>query len=101
MARLSEEFLAKWEDLVDGVDKTDVPVECIKRLVIKLKDGKRRYLNISTLRKKGYDPLELEAVLNDKLAEYDGMIENIDFFVDVEAVAEQVQRETDSILGKL
>jgi hypothetical protein len=101
MARLSEEFLAKWEDLVDGVEKTDVPVECIKRLVIKLKDGKRRYLNISTLRKKGYDPIELEEVLNDKLAEYDGMIENIDFFVDVEAVAEQVQRETDSILGKL
>jgi hypothetical protein len=29
------------------------------------------------------------------------MIENIDFFVDVEAVAEQVQRETDSILGNL
>lgn len=101
MARLSEEFLAKWEDLVDGVEKTDVPVECIKRLVIKLKDGKRRYLNISTLRKKGYDPIELEEVLNDKLAEYDGMIENIDFFVDVEAVAEHVQRETDSILGKL
>lgn len=101
MARLSEEFLAKWEDLVDGVEKTDVPVECIKRLVIKLKDGKRRYLNISTLRKKGYDPIELEEVLNDKLAEYDGMIENVDFFVDVEAVAEQVQRETDSILGKL
>ena len=101
MARLSEEFLAKWEDLVDGVEKTDVPVECIKRLVIKLKDGKRRYLNISTLRKKGYDPIELEEVLNDKLAEYDGMIENIDFFVDVEAVAEQIQRETDSILGKL
>ena len=101
MTKLSEEFLAKWEDLVDGVDKTDVPVECIKRLVIKLKDGKRRYLNISTLRKKGYDPIELEEVLNDKLAEYDGMIENIDFFVDVEAVAEHVQKETDSILGKL
>ena len=101
MARLSEEFLAKWEDLVDGVEKTDVPVECIKRLVIKLKDGKRRYLNISTLRKKGYDPIELEEVLNDKLAEYDGMIENIDFFVDVEAVAEHVQKETDSILGDL
>ena len=63
MARLSEEFLAKWEDLVDGVEKTDVTVECIKRLVIKLKDGKRRYLNISTLRKKGYDPIELEEVM--------------------------------------
>jgi hypothetical protein len=101
MARFSDDFLKKWEDLVDGVEKTDVPIECIKRLVIKLTDGKRRYLNISTLRKKGYDPIELEEVLNDKLAEYDGMIENIDFFVDVEAVAEHVQKETDTILGKL
>ena len=101
MARLSDDFLAKWEDLVDDVEKTDVPVECIKRLVIKLKDGKRRYLNIATLRKKGYYPEELEQVLNDKLAEYDGEIENIDFFVDVEAVAELVQKETDTILGNL
>lgn len=101
MARLSDDFLAKWEDLVDDVEKTDVPVECIKRLVIKLKDGKRRYLNIATLRKKGYYPEELEQVLNDKLAEYDGNIENIDFFVDVEAVAELVQKETDTILGNL
>jgi len=101
MARFSDDFLKKWEDLVDNVEKTDVPVECIKRLVIKLTDGKRRYLNIATLRKKGYYPEELEQVLNDKLSEYDGMIENIDFFVDVEAVAEQVQKETDSILGGL
>jgi len=101
MARFSDDFLKKWEDLVDNVEKTDVPVECIKRLVIKLKDGKRRYLNIATLRKKGYYPEELEQVLNDKLSEYDGMIENIDFFVDVEAVAELVQKETDTILGNL
>ena len=101
MAKFSDDFLAKWEDLVDNVEKTDVPIECIKRLVIKLKDGKRRYLNIATLRKKGYYPEELEQVLNDKLAEYDGDIENIDFFVDVEAVAELVQKETDTILGNL
>lgn len=101
MARFSDDFLKKWEDLVDNVEKTDVPVECIKRVVIKLKDGKRRYLNIATLRKKGYYPEELEQVLNDKLSEYDGIIENIDFFVDVEAVAELVQKETDNILGNL
>ena len=64
---LSEEFLSRWEDLVEGVSKTDVPVDCIKRVVIKLKDGRRRYLNMSTLRKKGLDPLELEGVLNQKL----------------------------------
>jgi hypothetical protein len=98
---LSEEFLSRWEDLVEGVEKSDVPVECIKRVVIKLKDGRRRYLNMSTLRKKGMDIFELEGVLNQKLEEYDRDIENVDFFVDVDQVAELIQPETDKILGGL
>lgn len=98
---LSEEFLSRWEDLVGEVNKTDVPVDCIKRVVIKLKDGRRRYLNMSTLRKKGLDPLELEGVLNQKLEEYDSQIANVDFFVDVEQVADIVQPETDKMLGGL
>ena len=98
---LSEEFLSRWEDLVEGVSKTDVPVDCIKRVVIKLKDGRRRYLNMSTLRKKGLDPIELEGVLNQKLEEYDKQIQNVDFFVDVDQVADLIQPETDKMLGGL
>mgnify|MGYP000583543870 FL=1 len=98
---LSEEFLSRWEDLVEGVDKTDVPIDCIKRVVIKLKDGRRRYLNMSTLRKKGLDPIELEGVLNQKLEEYDKQIQNVDFFVDVDQVADLIQPETDKMLGGL
>ena len=98
---LSEEFLSRWEDLVEGVEKSNVPVECIKRVVIKLKDGRRRYLNMSTLRKKGMDIFELEGVLNQKLEEYDRDIENVDFFVDVDQVAELIQPQTDKILGGL
>ena len=98
---LSDEFLSRWEDLVEGVSKTDVPVDCIKRVVIKLKDGRRRYLNMSTLRKKGLDPIELEGVLNQKLEEYDKQIQNVDFFVDVDQVADLIQPETDKMLGGL
>jgi len=98
---LSNEFLARWEKLVDGVEKTDVPIDCIKRVVIKLKDGKRRYLNIATLRKKGLNLYELEEILNQKLEEYDNKIENVDFFVDVDQVADLVQPETDKMLGGL
>ena len=98
---LSEEFLSRWEDLVEGVEKSDVPIECIKRVVIKLKDGRRRYLNMSTLRKKGLDTYELEGVLNQKLEEYDRDIANVDFFVDVDQVAELIQPQTDKILGGL
>ena len=56
---------------------------------------------MATLRKKGLDPYELEGVLNQKLEEYDKDIANVDFFVDVDQVAELIQPETDKILGGL
>ena len=98
---LSEEFLEKWEDLVEGVEKKDIPIECIKRVVIRLKNGRRRYFNMSTLRKQGLNIHELEFALNEKLKRYDANIDGIDFFVDVESVAELIQPETDELLRKL
>ena len=56
---------------------------------------------MATLRKKGLDTYELEGVLNQKLEEYDRDIANVDFFVDVDQVAELIQPETDKILGGL
>ena len=98
---LSEEFLEKWEDLVEGVEKKDIPIECIKRVVIRLKSVRRRYFNMSTLRKQGLNLHELEFALNEKLKRYDTDIDGIDFFVDVESVAELIQPETDELLRKL
>ena len=101
MGRLSDEFLEEWEDLVEGVDKKDVPIECIKRVVIRLDDGKRRYFNMSALRKQGLNIHELEFALNEKLRQFEKEIIGIDFFVDVETVASLVQPETDELLRKL
>ena len=98
---LSDEFLSKWEKLVKDADKKDIPVECVNRIVIKLKDNRRRYLNISSLRKQGLNIAQMEAVISAKLTEYENNILGLDFFVDVESVAELVQPETDKILGKL
>ena len=87
--------------LLKDADKKDIPVECVKRIVIKLKDNRRRYLNISSLRKQGLNIAQMEAVISAKLTEYENNILGLDFFVDVESVAELVQPETDKILGKL
>jgi len=99
--RLSSEFLEQWEDLVEGVEKKDIPIECIKRVVIKLKDGKRRYFNMTALRKQGLNIHECEFALNERLKQYDPEIQGIDFFVDVAEVAKIIQPETDQILKKL
>jgi hypothetical protein len=98
----SDEFLAKWEHLIEEVSKTEVPLECIKKVVIKLggsQDGRRqRTLNLATLRRQGLDLEELEMVLTRTLTELGDTVRDIDFVVDVTEVAKLVQPETDRLL---
>ena len=60
----NDDFLAKWEHIVNDVSKTDVPLECIKKIVIKFKNGRQRTVNLVALQRQGLDLEEVEAVLN-------------------------------------
>jgi hypothetical protein len=84
------------------VTKTEVPLECIKKVVIKLdgsQSGRRqRTLNLATLRRQGLDLEELEMVLTRTLTELGDTVRDIDFVVDVTEVAKLVQPETDKLL---
>ena len=97
----NDDFLAKWEHIVNDVSKTDVPLECIKKIVIKFKNGRQRTVNLVALQRQGLDLEEVEAVLNRTFHEEHDNIRDVDFVVDITAVAELVQPETDKLLGKL
>jgi hypothetical protein len=45
---MSPDFISKWESLIEDVDKHRVPVQFIKKLIIKLvsEDGKKRQQTI-------------------------------------------------------
>ena len=97
----SDEFLEKWEHIIDEVVKTEVPLECIKKIVIRF-DGKRqRTVNIHNLRRQGLDMEAIEIVLTNTLNELGETVRDIDFIVDAAAVAEIVQPETDKLLQNL
>jgi hypothetical protein len=49
----------------------------------------------------GQDPLEIEAMLDEKFNELDQYIKNVDFFVDIDKVKDAVQPETDKVLKGL
>ncbi len=49
----TDDLLSQWEIIVAEVNKTDVPLECIKKIVFKLTNGKQRTINIHTLKKQG------------------------------------------------
>ena len=95
----SDEFLQQWEHIIDEVNKTEVPLECIKKVVIRLHGKKQRTINLATLKKQGLDMNELEIVLSRTLTELGDEVRDIDFVVDVTEVAKLVQPETDKLLN--
>jgi hypothetical protein len=99
--QLSDDLLKKWEHIIADVNKTEIPLECIKKVVIKLHGGKQRTINLHTLKKQGLEFDEIEALLTRTFNELEEQIRDVDFVVDIHAVAELVQPETDKLLGKL
>jgi hypothetical protein len=97
----SDEFLAQWEHIIDEVTKTEVPLECIKKVVVRLNNKRRRTINLSMLRKQGLDLEEIEIVLSRTLTELGEQVRDVDFVVDVSEVAKMVQPETDKLLKDL
>ena len=97
----SDEFLDKWEHLIKEAPKTEVPLECLKKIIIKLYGKRQRTVNLNMLRRQGLDIEEIEVVLTRTLLELDGQVRDIEFVVDTALVAELVQPETDKLLKNL
>lgn len=98
---MTPDLFSKWEHIIDGVEKTKIPVEFIKKLVIKLSGRKQKTINIKNLFKQGLESDEIEMAIIRKLEEYDDDMIGIEFLLDIEGIAEIVQPEIDDLLNKL
>lgn len=99
--QFNDEFLDKWELIISEVNKTDIPLECIKKVIIKLHGKKQKTINLATLKKQGLDMNEIESVVTRTLTELGDEVRDVDFVIDITAVAELVQPETDKLLSRL
>lgn len=91
----------RWQDIVNDVDKKEVPVDVLQRIVVKLIDGTDLSIDIKQLLDDGQDPDEIEELLNAKFHDLDQYIENVDFFIDIDSVVKTIQPETDKVLKDL
>ena len=98
---MSPEFIQKWESLLEDVDKHKIPVEFIKKLVVKLVGKKQQTINIEKLLSQGLDPDQIEEAISRKLMELDDQVSSIEFILNVQSIADTVQPETDRLLNKL
>ena len=98
---MSPDFIEKWEHILEDVEKNKIPVEFIKKLIIKLQGKKQQTINIQKFLQQGLDPDQIEDAVSRKLDELDDMIISVEFVLNVQSIADAVQPETDRLLGKL
>lgn len=98
---MSPDFHKQWEHILEDVEKSKIPVQFLKKLVVKLKGKKQFTINIVSLLRQGLDPDQVEEAINRKLHEMDDDIMGIEFILNVESIAEAVQPQTDKLLSRL
>ena len=98
---MSPEFVEKWEHIIEDVDKQKIPVQFIKKLIIKLEGKRQQTINIEKFLSQGLDPEQIEDAVSRKLHDLDPQIVSVEFVLNVQSIAETVQPETDKLLGKL
>ena len=99
---LSDDFFAQWDHIISSVDeKTNVPIECLNRMIIRLTNKRQKTINITKLRQQGLEAEEIEIVLSRNLLDLEDQIRDVEFVLDVAAVANIVQPQTDKFLKDL
>jgi hypothetical protein len=98
---MSPEFVKKWEHILEDVEKQKIPVQFIKKMIIKLEGKRQQTINIEKFLNQGLDPEQIEEAVGRKLHELDDEIASVEFVLNVQNIADTVQPETDRLLGKL
>jgi hypothetical protein len=98
---MSPEFIAKWEHILEDVEKQKIPIQFIKKLIIKLEGKRQQTINISRMLDQGLEPDQIEEAVSRKLFELDEQVISVEFVLNVQSIAETVQPETDRLLNKL
>ena len=98
---MSPEFIQKWENLLQDVDKQKVPIEFIKKIVLRLLGKRQRTINIEKLLDQGLDPEHVEDIISRKIIDLDDEVIGIEFVLNVQSIADVVQPETDKLLNGL
>lgn len=90
-----------WKDIVQTVDKKEVPIDLLDQIAVMLVDGTSVYIDIKKLIENGQNPYDIEDMLDQKFEDLNDYIESVDFFIDVDKVADTVQPETNRLLKNL
>ena len=98
---MSPEFIKKWEHILEDIEKQKIPIQFIKKLIIKLEGKRQQTINVEKFLQQGLDPEQIEEAVSRKLHELDDMVLTVEFILNVQSIADTVQPETEKLLNKL
>jgi hypothetical protein len=91
----------QWRKILRDVEKDEVPITLLRTLIVNLIDGTIVNIDVKELIREGHDPDLIEEMLDIRLKALDHMIEDVDFYIDLDDVVKTVQPITDQILKDL
>ena len=95
---LTNDFLKGWEDIIDQVEKQHIPIDCVKKVVFRTRDKRQRTINLKRLRDQGASHNAVETMVEEFIRDNESDISSMEFILDIRAVADLIQPETDKLL---
>lgn len=90
-----------WQRILKDIDTDHIPINLLQTITVNLIDDTKITINVQELLAEGNDPETLDRALRTKMRDLDHIIKDVDFFINVDAVADAVQPLTDKILKDL
>lgn len=94
-----DERLSRWESILAEADISEIPMDFLKEISIKMNDDTLKVFDIEELLKFGLTIKEIENKVKDFMEDFDEDIDTIDFHINIEALADVVDNKTKGLLG--
>ena len=95
----SEDKDKEWEDILDEIELTYLPIEYLKNIMITFEDGTVWDIDV-TSSQKNQSVEDIEASLDKLFEEYDDTIESIDFRLNLVKVKRDLSKIVNKFLKK-
>ena len=102
----NEKFLDEWESIVNSVDKTNIPIRFVNKIIFESEfydastSSNTSQLDIASLRGMGYPDDVITEILENIISEFKNRDGTMDFLLNIEEIARVVQTHTDKYIHR-
>jgi hypothetical protein len=98
---ISVDTVDKFQDVINSVDQEMIPIDYVKKVVFRLRTGKRRTINLDALRKQKLHIEDIEQIVNRSILDFGSDISKVNFVLDIRSIATKIEPLTRKYLEKL